>query len=128
MSFKKKQRKRESSVWWSEKRSEYNFGLFLSGIFAFILYALVVEFIVFKSDKVNSSEIEITLFHIFFQGMSYLVMMGFANIIYYGISGTELLSKKENVLEIRIKIYKTFFWISCGIPFLIPLFLFFYYI
>lgn len=128
MSFKKKQRRKESKIWWSEKRFQYNFGLFLSGIIAFILYALVVEFVVFKSDKIDSSEIEITIFHIFFQGMGYLVMMAFANIIYYGVSRLELLSKKEDVMELRTKIYKTFFLISCSLPFLIPLFLFFYYI
>ena len=53
MNFEEKQKRRKSKVWWSDKRLEYNLSLVLSGVLAFTLYVLVVEFIVFKSDKEN---------------------------------------------------------------------------
>ena len=128
MNFEEKQKRRKSKVWWSDKRLEYNLSLVLSGVLAFTLYVLVVEFIVFKSDKENVDDVEITIGSIFFQCIGYLFMMIFANIVFYGISGSEFQSKSKDLLKSRNYIYNTFFWVSCLLPFLIPLLLFFKYI
>jgi hypothetical protein len=128
MNFEEKQKRRQSKTWWFEKRLEYNLGLIFSGVLAFFLYVFVVEFVVFNSDKVNTDDVEITIFTIIFQSIGYLFMIAFANIVFYGVSGSEFNRKSENILKSRIHIYKTLFWISCCIPFLIPLFLFFKYI
>ena len=55
--------------WWRKKRLNYNVGLIVSGILAFILYLIIVEFIVMKSEK--NWEGELTIFTILFQGIGY---------------------------------------------------------
>ena len=67
--------------WWRKKRLNYNVGLVISGILAFILYVIIVEFIVMKSEK--NLEGEITIFTLLFQGIGYLVMIVIANLFYY---------------------------------------------
>jgi hypothetical protein len=102
--------------WWHEKRGKYNLGLIISGILAFILYALVIEFIVpFDTD------VEITLFTIIFQGIGYLVMMGIANLLYNLGAYSEKIIKPKNIDKYRKQTFNLGFWFSCGLPFLIPL-------
>ena len=104
--------------WWNEKRGKYNLGLIISGILAFLLYALVIEFIVpFDAD------LEITLFTIIFQGIGYLIMMGIANLLYNMGAYSEKIIKPKNIDEYRNRTFNLGFWFSCGLPFLIPLIL-----
>ena len=104
--------------WWNEKRGKYNLGLIISGILAFLLYALVIEFIVpFDAD------VEITLFTIIFQGIGYLIMMGIANLLYNMGAYSEKIIKPKNIDEYRNRTFNLGFWFSCGLPFLIPLIL-----
>ena len=105
--------------WWEKKRLNYNIGLLISGILAFILYIIVVEFIVMKSEK--NWEGEITIFTILFQGIGYLVMIGIANLFYYLGQVSELIIEPENSEKYRNLTYKIGYWFSCGIPFLIPI-------
>lgn len=102
--------------WWNSKRGKYNLGLIISGILAFILCSLVVEFIV-----PLDSDVEITLFTIFFQGIGYLVMIGIANLIYNLGAYSEKIIKPNNIDEYRIRTFNLGFWFSCGLPLLIPL-------
>ena len=108
--------------WWKRKRLNYNVGLIISGILAFILYVTVVELVVLKSEKVWEGEL--TIFTIIFQAIGYLIMMGIANLFYYLGPISELLIKPENAKNYRILTYRIGYWFSCGIPFLVPLLLF----
>jgi len=104
--------------WWRKKRLNYNVGLVISGILAFILYVIIVEFIVMKSEK--NLEGEITIFTLLFQGIGYLVMIVIANLFYYLGEVSELIIEPENSEKYRNWTYKIGYWFSCGIPFLIP--------
>lgn len=84
--------------WWRKKRLNYNIGLIVSGILAFILYIIVVEFVVLKSEK--RWEGELTIFSIIFQGIGYLIMIGCANLLYYLGPISELLIKPKNAKTI----------------------------
>ena len=108
--------------WWRKKRVEYNIGLIISGILAFILSIIVVEFIVMKSEK--NWEGELTIFSILFQGIGYLIMIGIANLFYYLGSVSELIIEPKNPEKYRNLTYSIGYWFSCGIPFLIPTSLF----
>ena len=104
--------------WWNEKRSKYNLGLVISGILAFILYALIIEFIVpFDTD------VEITLFTIIFQGIGYLIMIGIANLFYNLGALSEKISNPKNIEQYRQITFNLGFCFSCSLPFLIPLIL-----
>ncbi len=109
--------------WWEEKRGKYNIGLIISGILAFILYVLIIEFIV-PSDI----DVEITIFTIIFQGIGYLFMMGIANIFYSLGAFSEKIIRPKNINKYRNRIFNLGFWFSCGLPFLIPLILFIKYL
>lgn len=104
--------------WWSDKRGQYNLGLILSGLLAFILYAIVVEFIV-PSDI----DIEITIFTMLFQGIGYLVMMVIANLFFNLGALSERIIKPKNIDLYRNRAFILGFWFSCGLPFLLPLYL-----
>jgi len=115
-------KERELSIeWWSKMRLKYNLGLIFSGILAFILYAIVVELVVFKSSK--NGEVEITLFTTIFQGIGYLIMIGIANLFYNLGAISERLVKPKNTTEYRNRIFDLGFWFSFCLPFLIPLIL-----
>lgn len=108
--------------WWKNKRWNYNLGLILSGILAFFLYFIVVEFIVLKSEKNWAGELSV--FSITFQGIGYLIMIGVANIFYNLGLISELIIKPKNPDKYRELIYKLGFWFSFSIPLLIPISLF----
>lgn len=105
--------------WWRKKRLNYNIGLIISGILAFVLSIIIVEFVVMKNDK--NWEGEITIFTIIFQGIGFLFMVGIANLFYYLGQVSELIIEPENSEKYRNLTYKIGYWFSCGIPFLIPI-------
>ena len=107
--------------WWNKMRLKYNIGLIISGISAFILYVIVVEFVVMKNS--NEQGIEITLFTTIFQGIGYLIMIGIANLFYNLGAISEKFVNPKNIEEYRNKIFKIGFWFSCGVPFSIPVIL-----
>lgn len=115
-------KEKELSVeWWSKMRLKYNLGLIFSGILAFMLYAIVVELVVFKSSK--NGEVEITLFTTLFQGIGYLIMIGIANLFYNLGQITERIVKPKDTAKFRNRIFDLGFWFSFCLPFLIPLIL-----
>ena len=108
--------------WWSKKRQNYKIGLILSGILAFILYIIVVEFVVVNSEKRWDGEL--TIFSFLFQGIGYLIMIGIANLFYYLGPVSESIIEPKDSEKYRNLTYSLGYWFSCGIPFLIPLILF----
>ena len=110
--------KTERKKWWSGKRLKYNIGLIISGFLAFIAYSIVVGYVIPPAP-----DVEITLFTIIFQGIGYLIMMGVANIFYSLGEFSEEIIKPKNVNGFRKRTFNIGFWVSCGLPFLIPIIL-----
>ncbi|UFH31134.1 hypothetical protein LNP04_14270 [Chryseobacterium sp. C-71] len=103
--------------WWSEKRTNYNLGLVVSGILAFVLYVILGVNLIMPYDD----DFEITLFTIVPQGIGYLVMILIANLLYsLGVS-CDLNYNKENTEKFRKNLFHLGFWISVSLPFLAPL-------
>ncbi|MGO4708560.1 hypothetical protein AB4Y90_05455 [Chryseobacterium sp. 2TAF14] len=102
--------------WWSEKRKLYNYGLFISGFVAFILYIIVGVNFIMPYDE----DFEITLFTIAFQGIGYLIMIVFANLFYHLGVTKDLNHNKENTIEYRENLFNIGFWFSVSLPFLAP--------
>lgn len=116
--------KSEIKEWWSDKRYHYNVGLILSGIIAFVLYVIVGVNLIMPYDE----DFDITLFTILFQGISYLIMIGFAN-LFYSLGVTHDLNyNKENTNDFRKNLFNLGFWFSVSLPFLAPLWLLISYI
>ncbi len=105
--------------WWNNNRLKYNVGIIISGIISFILYLIIVEFVVLKSPK--NWEGEITIFTLFFQGLGFLIMLGFANIFYYLGSFSERLIKPKNTEKYRNYMFNLGYWFSLSLPMLIPI-------
>ncbi|KUJ50381.1 hypothetical protein [Chryseobacterium sp. JAH] len=103
--------------WWRERRTEYNVGLAVSGMLAFILYVISGVRLIMPYDD----EFEITLFTIVFQAVGYLFMIGVANLFYFFGVLYDLTYNKDNTSQFRKKLFKLGFWISVSIPFLAPL-------
>lgn len=103
--------------WWSEKRTNYNLGLVLSGILAFVLYVILGVNLIMPYDD----DFEITLFTIVPQGIGYLIMILIANLFYsLGVS-CDLNYNKENTEKFRKNLFRLGFWFSVSLPFLAPL-------
>ena len=107
--------------WWNKNRPKYNLGLIISGFLAFILYIVVIEFLILKSDK--NWDGEITIFNILFQAFGYLIMIGIANILYYLGPIIEKLINPFDKNKYRKITFNLGFWLSCFLPFLVPLIL-----
>lgn len=99
--------------WWQKKRRKYNIGLIISGLTAFILYAVLGEILIAPYDE----EFEITLFTIFFQGMGYIFMMLIANLFYNLGALVDNHYNKENSVTFRTRLFNLGFWFSVGLPF-----------
>lgn len=119
MSLSSNLTKSEIKEWWSNKRYIYNLGLILSGIIAFILYVIVGVNFIMPYDE----DFDITLFTIVFQGISYLVMIVFANLFYSLGVINDLNNNKENTNDFRKNLFNLGFWFSVSLPFLAPLLL-----
>ena len=104
-----------SKQWWASKRAKYNKGLVIAGITAFILYVILGSLIMPYDE-----EFEITLFTIFFQGFGYLFMMIIANLFYNLGHIAENLFNKDNSEQFRKRLFNFGYWLSFGLPFLIP--------
>lgn len=87
--------------WWSEKRTNYNLGLVVSGILAFVLYVILGVNLIMPYDD----DFEITLFTIVPQGIGYLIMILIANLLYsLGVS-CDLNYNKENTEKFRKNLF-----------------------
>ena len=70
----------EAWQWWEQRRLNYNVGLIVSGVLAFVCYVFVVDRGISTGATPGA---EITLFTTAFQAFGYLVMMGVANVCYF---------------------------------------------
>lgn len=109
--------KKASKAWWQQKRFQYNKGLVIAGISSFFLYAILASYLIAPYDK----EFEITLFTTLFQGISYLFVMGVANLFYdLGYLVDSRFNKADNEC-FRLRLYNWGYWFSFALPFTIPL-------
>src|SRR5450432_1056510 len=106
-----------STDWWKNRRRKYNVGLIISGITAFILYAILGSLLIAPYDH----EFEITLFTIGFQGVGYLILMGVANLLYNLGPWADINYNKNNDPKFRQKLFNLGFWFSVCLPFAVPL-------
>jgi len=102
--------------WWKRRRLRYNIGLVISGVTAFVLYAILGSFY-------GNNDFEITLFTTFFQGIGYLFMMGLANIFYFLGPFVDRRQNMSNSERFRERLFNLGFWFSCSLPFTVPLLL-----
>jgi hypothetical protein len=106
--------------WWRKRRFQYNKGIIMAGITAFIAYCIVDEIYIAPHE-----EFEVTLFTIAFQGLGYLMMMGIANLFYNLGYVADRLFNKKNKEVFRKNLYGVGYWFSFCLPFLIPIILIF---
>ena len=104
-----------ASEWWKGKRLRYNIGLIVSGIVAFILYAIVV----FTNTDIIP-DADITIFTTLFQGIGYLLAMLLANLCFYLGPVSERIIKPKNIIKYRTRTFRLGFWFSVVLPFSIP--------
>lgn len=109
----------DSREWWKHRRKIFNVELIFAGFFAFLGYCIVGQYFI--------RGFESTIFTIAFQGIGYLVYMVIANILYtFGRIVEQEVNRSENE-TIRVVIYRIISAIAFFIPFIIPLYLFYYY-
>lgn len=103
-----------SKQWWASRRLKYNKGLVIAGLLAFLLYAILGSLLI-------RDYFEITLITTAFQGLSYLFMMGIAN-IFYGIGPlVDGLYNRQNDERSRQRLFNFGYWFFFLLPFSIPL-------
>ena len=98
-------------LWWFNKRYEYNKGLVMGGIIAFILYC-ILGFIIIEPRQ----EFELTLFTILYQGIAYIMLMALANVFYTLGSIADLLFNKSNSTKFREHLFVAGYWFSTLLP------------
>jgi len=103
------------SNWWAARRLQYNFGLVVAGILAFIAY-VVVGSTLLPPDAL----FEITIFTTLFQGIGYLFMIGCANLFYFIGPISESIVSPANPERYRRICFQLGFWFSVILPFFIP--------
>ena len=101
--------------WWAGRRRQYNFGLVIAGMLAFVCYATVVF-----SFESRIPDADITVFTTLFQGVGYLVMMGVANISFFIGPISEQIVRPNDVPRYRSVTFALGYWFSVLLPFIIP--------
>lgn len=118
-----KQLKKNSRIWWNSRRIQYNKGLFIAGILAFILYIILGNRLIAPHEET----FEITFFTVLLKIIGYLFMMLVANVLYeLGSIFDVRLNKNENE-QFRKNLYQTGFWFSMALVFYIPVNVLFVY-
>jgi hypothetical protein len=107
--------RREAWAWWNARRRRYTISLLAAGAIAFVLYAAAVEL-----RCSDDPDVEITIFTIFFQGFAFLVTVGVANLFYNLGPVLETRIGGRDRETYRRRAFRTGFWFSVAIPFLIP--------
>ena len=101
--------------WWPAHRRQYNVGLVIAGILAFVCYVAVIA-----AFEHRIPDVEITLFTTIFQGVGYLFMMALANICYFLGPVTESIVKPIDPQRFRSITFGLGYWGSVMLPFVIP--------
>ncbi|MBS2040361.1 hypothetical protein JST97_35565 [bacterium] len=104
--------------WWESRRWTYNLRLAIAGWVAFAAYCLVSWTLLPR--VVPAVDIEITLFTTLFQGIGYLIAMGFANLCYLLGPLVETIVNPHRPETLRQTLYGLGTAFSVGLPFLIP--------
>ncbi len=108
--------------WWEKRRGKYNKGLVVSGIIAFIMYAVLGSILIAPHVMAGGEDdFEITIFTIAFQGIGYLVMIGIANLFYNLGPFVDKCLNKSGSERFRLRLFNLGYWFSCLLPFLVPL-------
>ena len=97
---------------------KYNVGLAASGVLAFIIYLILGLWILPAEAK-----FEVTFFSVIFQFISYVVMMGIANVLYLMGPFLEIFVEPAHPERFRRIFFGMGFWLSVALPFSIPLLL-----
>ncbi len=106
--------------WWRSRRRDYNRWLVISGISAFITYAVLI----FSFPKAIP-DTEITAFTTLFQIILYLLLVALANLFFFLGPLSELLLKPMDTERFRKMTYSTGKWFSVALPFSAPIIILF---
>jgi len=106
------------SDWWASRRLQYNLGLIIAGVIAFIAY-IVVGSTLLPAEAL----FEVTIFTTIFQGVGYLFMIGVANLLYFIGPISESLISPADPDRYRRVCFQLGFWLSVALPFSIPVLL-----
>lgn len=101
--------------WWSHRRLRYNVALLVSGIVAFVAYAVLLE-----TRCIPAPDVEITLFTAAFQAIGYLVAMAIANVFYNLGKWMEAVLRPRNLAAYRKWAWGLGVGVSVALPFTIP--------
>lgn len=101
--------------WWARKRVEYNIGLVIAEILAFIFYIAVVSY---TTDIL--AEEETTVFTTIVQAIGYFLYLLIANIFYTCGAFIEKIFQPKNLNLYRNVSYRLGFWFSFVLPFSVP--------
>ena len=104
--------------WWKARRPRYNIGLVIAGILAFVLYVIVC--VTLLPRVIDPAQIDVNGLTTLVQGISYLFMMGVANVCYFLGPLSELVLRPRNVERYRRVCFLLGFWFSFLLPFCIP--------
>ena len=108
----------QASDWWGARRFRYNCGLVVAGILAFVAYVIVGSTLL-PADAL----FEVTIFTTLFQGIGYLFMMAFANLLYFIGPISESIISPADPERYRRICFQLGFWFSVVLPFSIPIIL-----
>lgn len=108
-------------AWWVKRQVFYNRGLVVAGFLAFIGYVIVC--LTLLPRVLDPSEIEVSVLTTLFQGVAYLLLMGFANVCYFLGPLSEYVVRPSNVGRYRRVCYWLGFWFSVLLPLSIPVLL-----
>jgi hypothetical protein len=103
-------------MWWASRRRRYNLALVAAGVLAFICYLAA-----FELRCANTPGAEVTLFTTLFQGITYLLAMGLANLFYQLGPGLERFVEPSLRPDYRRWAFRAGLAFSVALPFAVPL-------
>jgi hypothetical protein len=101
--------------WWGQRQWPYNRALLAAGFLAFLCYVIALEV-----RCADSTDVEVTVFTILFQGVGYLLAMGLANVCYQLGAGAERLVPHDARGSYRRWAFRAGLGFSVALPFLVP--------
>ena len=106
------------SAWWKAQRLRYNVGLLAAGGTAFTAY-LIIGSMMLRPDE----GFEITLFTTLAQGITFLMLVGIANLLYFLGPLSEQIVRPSNPEVYRQICFRLGYWGSMLLPFTVPILL-----
>ncbi len=102
--------------WWWSKRAQYNVGLLVAGLLAFVIYCIIAKITTLQYDQ--SEE---TFFWLIPLTIVYLMMMFIANVFYTLGSVIDITFNKSNDQQFREQLFALGYWFSFSLPTLLIL-------